>query len=372
MDTETFGSTRLRALVAAASAVAGQTQLDELLGATVDAGMELTGAPFGALGVLGEHGTLSQFIHRGVDERTARSIGAPPTGRGVLGVLSKTGATIRLDDIAEHDASLGFPPHHPAMVSFLGVSVRAGESVFGNLYLTDKTGGFTEEDQAIVEALALIAGSAIKSLRLQSRLRRAAVAEDRERIARDIHDGIIQNLFAVGLSLQGAAMRVADPATREMLATDARRIDDAIASLRQFIFDLSRPAADQRNLRIEVEDLIMRLTEPRETQVQLTINGSFAAASPGSIDDVLQLIREGVSNALRHAQATSITVELHEGAEAIGIIVADDGVGFDLEHTAPGLGLANMASRTERSDGSLRIDSSGGSGTTVHATIPYS
>jgi len=126
-------------------------------------------------------------------------------GRGVLGTITRTGECILIDDIAEHPDSVGFPQHHPTMKSFLGVPVRAGDSVFGNLYLTDKPEPFTEVDKELVESLAVIAGSAVSTARLHERLRGLALVEDRERIARELHDSVIQEIFAVGLSLQVAA-----------------------------------------------------------------------------------------------------------------------------------------------------------------------
>lgn len=371
MTTAAIGQERIKALVDWAASVAAHTDLEELLAATVDAALELTGAHYGALGVLGEHGTLVQFVYRGIDEETALAIGDLPTGKGVLGLISRTGQSFRLDRISDHPASAGFPPNHPPMTAFLGVPVRAGEARFGNLYLTEKEGGFTDQDESVVEALASIAGSAVNTLRLQTRLRRLAIADDRERIARDIHDAIIQDLFAVGIALQAAASRTADHDLAAALLANATRVDDSIAALRKFIFDLGRPPADQRNLRREVDDLVHRIAEPHETDVALAITGSFLGLAGPYIDDTLQLVREALSNALRHSGATRISVEIHESSQAIGILVRDDGSGFDLTATAPGLGLANLASRTERAGGDLTIDTKPGEGTTIHATLPY-
>ncbi len=358
-------------LVEGAAAVAGQTDLDALLEVTVTTAMELTGARYGALGVVGDHGLLSRFVHHGLPDDAAQAIGNPPEGHGVLGLITRSGTAYRLNRISDHPDSYGFPDHHPKMETFLGVPVRAGESIFGNLYLTDKQGGFTDDDQSLVEALALLVGSAINSLRLQVRLRRVAVAEDRERIARDIHDAIIQDLFVVGLSLQGSALGIPDEELKMSLLQNAARLDESIASLRRFIFDLHRPAADERDLRIEIEDLVLRLSDPYDAVVQLSINGAFAAVPGHIIDDALQIVRESVSNALRHSGSDNVQVAVRESADAIGITVTDSGDGFDLESTALGLGLANLTSRAERSGGSLRIETAPGDGTEVHARIPY-
>jgi signal transduction histidine kinase len=294
----------------------------------------------------------------------------PPQGRGVLGLISREGKSYRLDHVGDHASSVGFPENHPAMDTFLGVPVRAGERLFGNLYLANKPGGFTEVDQVLVEALAEIAGSAVLSIRLQQRLRRLAVVEDRERIARDIHDAIIQELFAMGLELQAARLRTEDPDLRATLRDHADRLDRVIQSLRELIFELRRPPADQRDLRAEIDDLITRLTTARDANVDVTYNGVFVGMTPTTIDDVLQLVREALSNALRHSGAEAVTVEITAGDEAIDIEVGDNGRGFDLATEEPGLGLSSMGARTDRVGGMLRITTAPGEGTRVSMQVP--
>ena len=153
---------------------------------------------YGALGVIGEHGTLVEFLHAGMEPRIVAKIGAPPKGHGVLGTITKAGKTIRLDDISEHPDSVGFPEHHPEMEAFLGVPVTVAGEVYGNLYLTGKEGGFTDAGRGRRRRSRRDRGVGAANGALQRRLRRVAVIEDRERIARDLHDAIIQDLFAVG------------------------------------------------------------------------------------------------------------------------------------------------------------------------------
>ena len=150
----------LTALIAAASEVVGESDLVDVLNKTVETAMQLTGAQYGAMGVIGEHGTLIEFLHQGMDSEVAAKVGPLPTGKGVLGALIRDAQPIRLDRISEHPDSYGFPDHHPVMDSFLGVPIRLGDQVFGNLYLTEKDGGpFTEDDERVVASLALVAGS---------------------------------------------------------------------------------------------------------------------------------------------------------------------------------------------------------------------
>jgi two-component system, NarL family, sensor histidine kinase DevS len=161
-------------------------------------------------------------------------------GRGILGLLIVDPSPLRLARIGDHPASFGFPENHPTMTSFLGVPVRVRAEVFGNLYLTDKVGSpeFSDEDQAQVESLAAAAGVAIENARLHMRIRDLAVVEDRERIAHDLHDAVIQRLFALGLSLQGMARQRLDAATATGLSEVVAELDDIIRQIRASIFEL--------------------------------------------------------------------------------------------------------------------------------------
>jgi signal transduction histidine kinase len=360
----------LRDLVEGAAAVAGQTDLQAILATTVEIAMDLTGAPHAALGVVGAHGGLIDFVHAGLDPDAAKTIGSPPQGRGLLGLISREGRTIRVDHVTGHPDSSGVPPHHPAMDAFLGVPVKAGPSLFGNLYLTDKEGGFTEEDEALVEALAMIAGTAIRTVRLQQRLQSLAVAEDRERIARDLHDAIIQDLFAVGLSLQGQALKVGDPDVRRALEQDVESLDRTITSLRGFIFDLGAPPDERRTLRSELRELVTRLAGPHDAEVHVTYTGALDTLPQRIVDDAAQLVRESLSNSLRHSAADRITIEIHGGDDRLALLISDNGVGFDPAGVAWGLGLTNLRERATRAGGQISIDSNAGTGTTVRATLP--
>jgi GAF domain-containing protein len=170
----------------------------------------MTGARYGALGVLNDEKTaLVEFITVGLDADEEAQIGPRPTGKGVLGLLVTDPLPLRLAHLGDHPDSFGFLPNHPPMTSFLGVPVKVRDDVYGNLYLTDKVGWseFTRDDVALVEALALAAGIAVENARLHQQVQDTAVYEDRDRLARDLHDQVIQRLFGLGLSLQATAMR---------------------------------------------------------------------------------------------------------------------------------------------------------------------
>ena len=361
---------RLAQMVEGAAAVAGQTDLTAVLWTTVETAIDLTGAAYGALGTIGEHGAVIQFLHVGIDPDLAARMGDPPRGLGLLGTITRVATTLRLDRLSDHPDSVGFPEHHPPMETFLGVPIKIGEAVFGNLYLTEKPGGFTVDDEALVEALAVIAGSAISTARLQRRLRRVAVVEDRERIARDLHDAIIQDLFAVGLSLQALGQSIKDDSIHAGLDEAVGRLDDSIASLRRYIFDLRPPVWTRRNLRLELSDMVGQLAGPYGADVDLHVS-SEATELPGStVDDALQMIREALSNALRHSGASKISVTIDDGADCVLISVTDDGDGFDPATVRRGMGLDNLRSRADKARGTTTINTSPGAGTTVIISLP--
>jgi signal transduction histidine kinase len=158
---------RLRGLLRANALVAGELSLPLVLRQIVGAARDLLGARYAALGVPGRDGGLEQFVHAGMDDELAAGIGDLPKGRGILGLLISDPVPIRLADLSAHPASAGFPPGHPPMAGFLGVPVRIGEEVFGNLYLTERSRGgeFTAEDEGLAIALAAAAGAAIANAR---------------------------------------------------------------------------------------------------------------------------------------------------------------------------------------------------------------
>lgn len=359
---------RLSAFISSAVAVVGEADLDDLLRRLVSEARGSTGAPYAALGVLGEHGEIADFIYEGVAEETARAIGHFPTGRGVLGTVIRENRVMVLDQISDHPDSFGFPPNHPPMVSFLGVPVSVGDTAFGNLYLTDKPGGFTEGDVAFVTALSRIAGAAVQTSRLQSRLRTMAITDERNRIARDLHDSVIQDLFAVGLGLQGIAARLGNSADGKILDEAVDRLDDSVNALRGHIFGL-RSTTEGLPLSDRLQELVSRMGAVYPTRIRLTIEGMDRR--PGTDDGTILLIAtEAISNALRHAQPDNVWVVLDLRDETIHLEIGDDGTGFDTESPSAGMGLANLRSRTADVGGAVEVESTPGEGTRVRVEVP--
>jgi nitrate/nitrite-specific signal transduction histidine kinase len=358
-------------LIERASSIVEQANLQSLLDTTVDTAIELTHARYGALGVVNRHGRIVEFHHRGVSDSLADSIGQPPIGRGVLGDITRHGTVVRVDDIAEHAGYTGMPSTHPDMSSFLGVPVKVRDQIFGNLYVTEKPGGFNEQDELAVKALAVAAGAGIHSIHMAQELRDIAVREDRDRIAREVHDSIIQNLFAVGLRLQAYSTDGADaPQLRDTMDSAAVAIDASIAKLRRLIYDLHGGLPTRGSLAAEIEELVDRLGGPYNVPVVVTAKGRIPELDISLIDDALQIVREALANSLRHSGATSISVSFSADDRSLLLSIADNGHGFDVANAPWGLGLTNMRTRTRRAGGSLIIDSNHGRGTSVEAQIP--
>jgi len=357
---------RIADLIEAATAVAGQADLPNLLTAAVRAAQELTGARYAALGVLGQHGVLVNFLHVGMTDEEVKAIGHVPEGRGVLGALSQQDEPLLLTDIRAHPASVGFPPKHPPMQSFLGVSIRIGEERFGNLYLADSPGGFTAADAALITALARVAGAAVATARINERLRRLAVVEDRERIARDLHDGIIQDLFAVGLLLQTLQGSLEHGSANATLDDALARLDQAIVELRSYVFELPAP----RDLRRELEQLVAEMGAVDPGRIRLTIDGNVGNVPASLAGEALHILREALSNALRHSDSKLIEVLLTDADTQLTLMIQDDGRGFDVSQPSSGMGLSNLRWRAERSGGDFELSTSPGGGTRIRVTLP--
>jgi signal transduction histidine kinase len=525
------GRDRLDGLVEAMLAVTSGLELDVTLSTIVHTAIQLVDARYGALGVRGEGHELTQFVNEGIDHATRERIGHLPEGRGVLGVLIDDPKPIRLDDIRLHPASVGFPPNHPPMRTFLGVPVRIRDEVFGNLYLTDKTTGqpFSEDDEVLVQALAAAAGIAVENARLyeQSRARQAWIAatrdigtellagtdparvfrlvadealkltradgtvvavpadaeadrsdvtsllvtatagtvhgcgtesipvagtavgevfrtgtpqrpdsfelcgfagpalvlplratdtvagvlvalrteggraftdeqmdmagafadqaalawqlassqrrmqefeilSDRERIARDLHDHVIQRLFAVGLSLQGTIPRARSADVQQRLTDSVDDLQAVIQEIRTAIFDLHGRSAGTTRLRQRLDEVLAQFSgSGLHTTAQFV--GPLSVVDPVLADHAEAVLREAVSNAVRHAAATELTVRV-EVADDLSIAVTDNGRGFAGAVTESG--LANLRDRAEAAGGRVSIESRSGGGTVLRWTAP--
>jgi len=348
------GPRSLRQLLDAVVTVGSDLDLETVLRHIVQSAVSLVDARYGALGVLDESGTtLSQFLTVGLDDATYRAIGPLPKGHGILGLLIRDPKPIRLPDLHEHPDSFGFPPNHPPMKSFLGVPVRVRDQVFGNLYLTDKTSAevFTDVDEELVVALAAAAGVAIENARLHIKVQELALLEDRERIARDLHDTVIQRLFATGLRLQGAVRLVQRPEVAERISQAVDDLDLTVKHIRTAIFGLeaSRRATGgfrQRVLAVASESAGALGFEPH-----VVFDGPLEAVPEHAAAELLAVLREALTNVARHASADRVDITVAAHGDLM-LEVVDDGRGLPDERRAGGRGLANMQTRAAALGGS--------------------
>ena len=529
------GRDRLDGLVEAMLVVTSGLELDDTLRTIVHTAIELVDAQYGALGVRGYDDELVEFIYEGIDEATRDQIGHLPEGRGVLGALLVNPKPIRLDNISSHASSVGFPPHHPPMRTFLGVPVRIRDEVFGNLYLTDKRGGtpFSEDDEVLVQALAAAAGIAVDNARLyeqararqswiaatrdigtqllsgadpatvfrsvaeetqqlsgatttfvaiptdpdqpadevtelvviavagedagvasapipvagtvigtafanrapdrftgvdvgtgpqggpalvlplrttdsvagvlvavravgaqpfrvdeldmmsafadqaalawqlastQHRMRELSILTDRDRIARDLHDHVIQRLFAVGLSLQGTIARARSAELQQRLSTSIDDLQDVIQDIRTTIFDLHGGSSGITRLRQRLDEAVSAFPGSGvRTSTQYV--GPLSVIDASLADHAEAVVREAVSNVVRHAGATALTVTVTVEDDLV-IEVVDNGRGIDADIT--GSGLTNLRRRAEELGGSFAVVASADGGTclTWRAPLP--
>jgi signal transduction histidine kinase len=364
---------KLRRLTAAILMVTADIELPELLRHFIAEACALVEARYGALGVLNPARTaLDQFLTVGLTDEEERQIGPRPTGRGVLGLLITDPEPLRLVDLHAHPDSYGFPPHHPPMDSFLGVPLRVRGEVYGNLYLTDKVNGepFNDEDEAMAEALAQAAGIAIQNTRLNDTVRLVGLLNDRDRIAHDLHDRVIQRIFSVGLSLQGATRLPGPPEILDRVTKAVEDLDATIDEIRTAIFELEDGMGD-RGLRRSILDLANEMAASLGSRPEVNFIGAVdSGVSRQAADHLLAVLREALTNAGKHAQATRFRITVAVGDE-LRLDVIDNGRGIELPAAHDkGLGLTNLRHRAEKLGGTFEIQVPEGGGTKLVWRVP--
>jgi two-component system, NarL family, sensor histidine kinase DevS len=366
---------QLTALDQAVRGIGGVLDVDRVLQLITDRVRELAGAEYAAIGIVDADGAIERFITSGISDEERVRIGDLPHGRGLLGLIIRENRTYRIPDITRHPERYGFPAHHPEMHAFLGMPIIARGEVVGRLYLTNKVGAaeFSADDQELVEMFALHAGIAIDNARLHDQVQRLAIVEERERISRDLHDSIIQAIYAQTLALDD----VPELATEDPKEA-SRRVDEAIDALhavirdiRNFIFGLRPVLLDGGSLADGLQQLATELQ--RNGGVDVTVAADDVVGLPiETIAELLALTREGLSNVARHASATHASVLLEIGDDGtLRLEMADDGRGFD-PRTSPAQGhhgLANMRSRADALGARFGIESAPGRGTRIIVTL---
>lgn len=367
---------RLQRLLAVGRGLVAELDLETLLAQVLDAAREVTGARYAALGILDARRTgLERFVTSGIDPHVGAAIGDPPRGRGVLGVLIEDPRPLRLHEVGRHPHSFGFPAHHPPMHTFLGVPVVIHGAAWGNLYLTEKDGDFTAEDEQAVVVLADWAALAIANAQRVARdtLRRTIDAsdEERKRFARELHDGTLQDLGGLRMALS-AARRSDDPAVlQEALGHATEELARSIGDLRALITELRPASLDELGLGPALEALAERLQTRTPVRIELDLALSGRRLHPDIEATAFRLVQEALGNVIKHARgATRVTAEVIERGAELVLAVRDDGAGFATGAATSGFGLLGMRERVALVGGRVTVASTPGAGTTVTASLP--
>ncbi len=358
-----------KALLDAVLDISSGATLRSTLQRIIDNTAMLTGAKYGAIAVRGKKGEVEEFVYTGMTDEEADEIATFPEGKGLFGHMLEHPDVLRLRDMADHSSSVGLPPGHPPMHSFLGAPLHVAGSKFGQIYLSEKRSGgeFTEADEHLVDALAAAAGVAVDNARIRELRSALVLTEDRERIARDLHDLVIQRLFATGMSLQ-ALLRSTElePAARARLDNAVDELDKTVKQIRQTIFALQDTSPRGVRARVIAEFEAFRTTY--DCAAELVFSGPIDASVPERLTThAVAVARELLSNVAKHSKATTVEMLVKVVGDELTITVTDNGVGFvEPPHRR---GLSNVARRAEAHSGLFTIEALEPSGTRAHWSV---
>jgi signal transduction histidine kinase len=345
--------------------------LNTVLERIVRAARRQVSARYGAIGVPDGRGGFARFVTSGISERVAATIGELPRTHGVLGALLEEGP-ILLDDIRRHPRFSYYPAHHPTLTDFLGVPIKHRGRVLGNLFVSGhRSGHFTKANARELETLAAYAGVAIANAELFTQSQRLAVVEERNRVARELHDAATQTLFSLVLAARAAALSTRDEEARASLLGFEQRTTSALQELRGLVHALRPKSLERDGLAVTLADHADAL---RASGAQVVVDAAEGVRLPlESEHALLRIAQEALHNAMRHAPGAPMRVTLRAGARVVTLRIRDDGPGFDmaaLPKTRRGMGLATMRERAEAIGARLEIRTRVGGGTTVIATMP--
>jgi signal transduction histidine kinase len=379
---------QLAALHEAALSLTTELDMGHVLQKVVDLSRSLVNAKYAALGVLDDAGdSIEQFITAGIDPVQRAQMGELPRGHGLLGALIKEGKPIRIPEIGDDPRSVGFPPNHPPMHSLLGVPIRSKGHVIGDLYLTDKLievedgteriGVFTSEDQEVAEMFATQAAIAIENAQLYRKTQQLAILQERQRFGMDLHDGIIQSIYAIGLMLEESDLAVESnpPDAHTAIRQALHGLNDVIRDIRNYILDLRPQRFQGRDLGQGLEEIARELRANSLLNIDVSTDGvDLRSLSAEQTVDLLHIAQEAITNAAKHARATHVSVALHESAGELVLSISDNGQGFEMAQAQNkgGHGLRNMRERAAAIGGILHVDSQVGQGTQLEIQLSLS
>ncbi|MGV9381973.1 GAF domain-containing sensor histidine kinase [Nonomuraea sp. NPDC003707] len=361
----------LQAVSSAVLAVTRHLSVREVLQVIVRSAQRLLDARYAALGVPDDEGSFGEFVAEGITDKQWDAIGPLPRQHGMLGAMLREGSPVRLPDLRKDPRFEWWPKAHPVMKDFLGVPIRDGDQVLGIIFLANKRmpGGFTQADQELLTLFAAHAAIALTNARLYERGRELAMLEERNRVARELHDAVTQKLFSLRLTAQ-AASAMLDRAP-EQAAAELERVQrlagEALSELRAVIVEL-RPAELDRHGLAETLRKHVRLLDRLHPSLVTFECVELPPVDPAVEVAVLRVAQEALHNALRHAEAASVSVRLAYADGRLVLIVRDDGNGFE-QAESRGLGLVSMRDRAESVGGAMTVESAHGRGTTVRVEV---
>jgi signal transduction histidine kinase len=363
---------QLRDIASAVMYAAEGGTLEQVLERIAQVSKDLVNARYAALGVPGKRGRLKYFKVAGMTSEQVSRMDHLPVGYGLLGAIIQERTTIRLERMQDDPRSVGFCEGHPHMTSFLGVPIQVGQQLFGILYLCDREDGqpFSQEDEWLIETMAGYAALAIAGSQLSEQQSRVSLLEERERIGMELHDGVIQSLYAIGMHLD--LMRLSDNISAEGVEQAIDELNVVIGDIRRYIMNLQSSDYRQKTIYERLCDLINRLHVPETLAIEIDAPNDRPLFTPATFEAICQMANEAVSNAVRHAHAQSISVTTHQEDNLFKLTIADDGRGFNLDALVnhEGLGLRNIQQRAALHGGQVSIDTAPGQGTRLTISIP--
>ncbi|GGU18610.1 GAF domain-containing sensor histidine kinase [Streptomyces coeruleorubidus] len=372
----------LAAVSSALLAMSRHLEVRDVLKTIVASARELLDAQYAALGVPDDHGGFAQFVVDGVSEEQWKAIGPLPRQHGILAAMLHEARAERLADVRKDPRFEGWPSAHPDLVDFLGLPIRDGDEVIGALFLANKNCpkpeggcGFTQDDEELLGILAQHAAIALTNARLYERSRELTIAEERSRLAHELHDAVSQKLFSLRLTAQAAARLVdRDPSrAKGELQQVAALAAEAADELRSAVVELRPAALDEDGLVATLRTQIQVLDRAHSARVTFTAARGVKALPASQEEAVLRVAQEALHNALRHSGAEHVDVTLDRHSGGAVLRVTDDGSGFDpmaVRRAGRHLGLVSMRDRASGAGGTLTVESAPGKGTTIEMEVP--